>query len=323
MAARSSNRKRPQRGKTSAVPWWVFVSLVILLLALAWLRCRLTSESEEPSPDTTRVTVQDPPSFPETPATERLPLPEEPGEGAVQEPDAETAGLMALPEPTGGPPRIALVLDDVGYRMDLVKEAERVLPRTVTFAVIPFLPYSKEAADSLHRCGFPVILHQPMEPIENHRWKQTSHTLLVGMPREEVAAILERCLEAVPQAEGVNNHMGSRATSDPESMAHVMAYLATRDLYFLDSRTTARTVAYQMARRHGVAAAQRAVFLDDTDEVRAIMKQIDATGARALKEGDVVGLGHIRANTLRALAERIPYWRSQGVEFIPLREMVR
>ncbi len=302
---------------------WIALSMAILFIGLVWLRCHLGSEPPEEPVESVSAPVEEPAPFPESPPEEKMP-PVETGESPP--PPAEYGDLPDLPPPpvpSGGPPRIALVLDDVGYRMDLVQQASETLPRSVTFAVIPFLPYSEEAAEALHSDGFPVLLHQPMEPLQNHRWKQTSHTLLVGMPGEEVENILNRSLGAVPHAEGVNNHMGSRATADQAMMVHLMSFLKSRELFFLDSRTTAQTVAYDTARRFGVPTAQRAVFLDDTDDYHGIIKQIDDLAARALKEGDVVGIGHIRPNTLRALGVQIPHWRSRGIQFIPLREMVR
>lgn len=218
---------------------------------------------------------------------------------------------------------MALVLDDAGYRLDLVQEAVRSLPRAVTFAVIPHLPETESSAQLLHERGFPIILHQPMEPEDSGRWKPGPGELYCGMPGDKVAPTLARSLAAVPYAEGVNNHMGSRATTDEALMESVAAYLKFRGLYFLDSRTTPDTVAFAVARRKGLRCAQRAVFLDDVDAAGAIMTQVDALAARALQDGEAVGIGHVRPITLKVLMERIPYWESRGVRFVPLREVVR
>ncbi|MEW5764592.1 MAG: divergent polysaccharide deacetylase family protein [Acidobacteriota bacterium] len=218
---------------------------------------------------------------------------------------------------------LAVVLDDVGQSLDLAEAASGRLPAPVTFAVIPFLPASESSARLLHGRGFPVILHAPMEPLGPRRWRATPGTLLTGMAASEVERILLRDIEAVPHAEGVNNHMGSRATQDADLMRVVMGVLKERGLYFLDSRTSPLTVAHEAAREAGVPSASRAVFLDGEDDVGAIMAQLDTLVARSRKEGALVGIGHLRPNTVEALARRMPYWSSRSVRFVPLREVVR
>jgi hypothetical protein len=233
-----------------------------------------------------------------------------------------TSAPPPRPLPAAGQRTICLVIDDVGYRQDLAEEAALKLPRETTFAVIPFLPYSEESAAHLRERGFSVILHCPMEAESAGQWKATPGTILEGMPGAEVERILDLDLRAVPGAEGVNNHMGSLATTDRVLMDHVMAMLKGRGLYFLDSRTSAATVAYEAARAAGVKAAFRSVFLDDVDEDGAIIKQIDLWAARSEREGSPVAIGHLRPRTIDALAYRLPYWRSEGVRVVPLREVV-
>jgi hypothetical protein len=216
-----------------------------------------------------------------------------------------------------------VVIDDVGQSLELTEAAARRLPTPVTFAVIPFLPASESSARLLHDRGFPVILHAPMEPLGPRRWRSTAGTLMTGMNSSEAERILSLDIEAVPHAEGVNNHMGSRATQDADLMRAVMGVLKNRRLYFLDSRTTPLTVAQEAAREAGVPSASRAVFLDGEDDVGAIMAQLDTLVARSGKEGALVGIGHLRPKTVEALARRMPYWSSRSARFVPLKEVVR
>jgi hypothetical protein len=217
---------------------------------------------------------------------------------------------------------VCLVIDDVGYRLDLAHVAAEKLPQETAFAVIPFLPHSEDSASYLKDRGFAVILHCPMEPERSGQWKSMPGTLLVGMPADEVERILNLDLKAVPGAEGVNNHMGSLATTQRSLMDGVMTTLRGRGLYFVDSRTSTHTVAYEAARAMGVKAAFRSVFLDDMDEDGAIIRQIDLWVARSEREGAPVAIGHLRPRTIDALAFRLPYWRSKGVRLLPLREVV-
>lgn len=248
--------------------------------------------------------IGEPPTAPESPPAEK----------------STPAPPQALPP--GKERRICLVIDDVGYRLDLAEAAADKLPKATAFAVIPFLPHSEASANLLKGRGFAVILHCPMEPERSGHWKSTPGTLMVGMPEEEIEQILDLDLKAVPGAEGANNHMGSLATTDRPLMDGVMAALRRRGLYFLDSRTSARTMAYDAARAAGVKVAFRSVFLDDVDEDGAIIAQIDLWAARSEREGAPVAIGHLRPRTIDALAFRLPYWRSKGVRLSPLREVV-
>ncbi len=305
-AKRTSGRKtRGQR-----LPLWLFALLLAALAGVVIVRLKLgPPASHRHHREKTSRSAHEP-----TPKAPR---------GAIPNPGKEKAAPPARAGgPAAGPPSVSIVIDDVGYRMDLVEQAVRTLPKSVTFAIIPYLPYSVQSATYLHDHGYPVILHAPMEPDNNGRWKPTRGELMVGMPRKEVDRLLTGDFAAVPFAEGANNHMGSMATSDPALMKDVMTFLKARGLYFLDSRTTAQTVAYDTAQELGLPSAHRTVFLDDVDEEDAIIKQLDILVTRAETEGTLVAIGHLRPRTIDVLSRRIPYWTARGVHFVPLREVV-
>ena len=315
---------RAKGGRRGKSPVWVIALLIVVLAAVLLTRLKLIPPRHVKQPRPPAPAAE----APKTPREAPKPKPAEPprpapspGPSPSPSPKPYPAPLQErLPSDVNG---IALVIDDVGLKMDLVEEAASKLPKSVTFAVIPFLGASTSSAQYLHERGFHVILHAPMEPEDSGHWRPTPGSLLVGMPADEVAKILDQDLANVPSAEGINNHMGSRATADEALMDGVMSHLKSRDLYFLDSRTTTKTVAYDAALKAGVRTAFRAVFLDDVDEQGAIIEQMDLLVARWQKEGSVVAIGHLRPNTIRALAKRIPYWETKGARFLPLREVVR
>lgn len=318
-----AKRSSHGRGRNLSPPLWVVGALVLLVAALAVTRLKLLPKPKPGPPPAPPAVAKS-----REPATAKPKTPKLPARGPKRPtPRVPSPAPRPVPPPLQGtlPPEvngIALVLDDVGLRMDLVEEAAAVLPKEVTFAVIPFQPASESSARFLHERGFPVILHLPMEP-EDNGWRATPGSLLVGMPPDEVSRILDQDLKGVPFAEGVNNHMGSRATGDAELMDAVMADLKARGLYFLDSRTTTRTVAYDTARAHAVPSAYRAVFLDAEDATSAIIESMDHLMSRWEREGTVVAIGHLRPSTVALLAREVPKWREKGVRLLPLREVVR
>src|SRR5260370_2915452 len=125
-----------------------------------------------------------------------------------------------------------------------------------------------------HRRGFQVMLHLPMQSVANETAE--AQELNPGRPASEVAALVDQFLKNVPDTAGVNNHQGSQATADPALMDELMPVLRDRHLFYVDSRTTAATVAYDTAQDFGVRSAFRNVpFLDDVAEVAAVRKQLE------------------------------------------------
>ncbi len=162
--------------------------------------------------------------------------------------------------------RAAIVIDDVGNDLEATRKL-LALDYPLTFSVLPYVRYSRISAEEAHRSGHEVMLHLPMEPEPGAHASPGEGAILVGMNAAEVRKAVESDLEAVPFVAGVNNHMGSRATREAALMDEVMKTLAGHRLYFIDSRTTATSLALDTARRQHLPAFYRTVFLDDTETV--------------------------------------------------------
>jgi uncharacterized protein len=211
-------------------------------------------------------------------------------------------------------PRLAIIIDDLGYDRSAA-DAVLALGFPLTVSVLPHLPLSSELAEEAQRRGDQVMLHLPMESEANGA-KREDIELRVGMNAAQVDATLAGMLETVPYAAGVNNHQGSRATADPALMQALMPALHQRGLFFVDSRTDAKTVAYDMAERAGVPAASRKVFLDDIASREAILKQLDLAARDAQRDGFSIAIGHPRAATIAALAEGVPPLEARGIHLV-------
>jgi uncharacterized protein len=217
-------------------------------------------------------------------------------------------------------PRLAIILDDVAGDSSAA-EAIFSLHYPLTLSVLPSHPRSSETAQEAHRRGYQVMLHLPMESLANERAEVQE--LRPGMSSAEISNVLSSMLSTVPYAAGVNNHQGSRATSDPQLMAELMPLLRARGLFFIDSRTTAATVAYESAQSAGVACAFRNVpFLDDVQEVGAIRRQLDLAAKDAREKGQAIAIGHAHPATLRALAEFLPKAESRGIRLVHASDLV-
>ena len=217
-------------------------------------------------------------------------------------------------------PKLAIILDDMGYDR-AAADAAFALQFPITLSVIPHLPYSVEVAEEAYRRGDQVLLHLPMEAEAGEKAEPIE--LRVGMKADQVERDLDSMLETVPHAAGVNNHQGSRATADAKLMGELMPALRRRGLFFVDSRTTAATVAYDAAERAGVQSASRKVFLDDTTNRDAILSQIDLAARDATRDGFAIAIGHPHPATIAALVEAAPRIEASGVRFVFVSQVVQ
>ena len=220
-----------------------------------------------------------------------------------------------------GTARLAILLDDLGSDR-AAADAIFALHAPITISVLPYHANSQAIAAAAHQHGCEVMLHLPMQSVGNESPEQQE--LKPGLSGDEVRTLLEKMLDAVPQADGVNNHQGSQATADALLMSELMRVLKDDGVFYVDSRTTAQTVAYDTARREGVKTAFRNVpFLDDRQDKNAVKKQLRIAIQGAKQKGEAIAIGHPHAATLEALREMLPQARTAGVQLVFVSELVR
>jgi polysaccharide deacetylase 2 family uncharacterized protein YibQ len=218
--------------------------------------------------------------------------------------------------------RAAIVIDDLGQDPRAPRQL-LALPYPLTFSILPRLPYSLETAREAHRAGREVMLHLPMEPEPGPHTSPGEQPIRTGMTPEDMKRILVSDLASVPYAVGVNNHMGSRATTRLPLMASLMEDLAEHHLYFVDSRTTPDTVALETARRQGIPAFYRSVFLDDTETLAYTLEQLRELCRVVELQGVALAIGHPYPTTLTALAKFLPELERVDIQLVPPSQLVR
>ncbi len=225
------------------------------------------------------------------------------------------AGLAA-PAPRN---TLVLIIDDLGYQWrNGVAMVE--LPGKVNLAVLPHTPHGARLAEAGFAAGKEIMLHAPMSNGGGMPLDQGG--LTADMPRREFDEALTSALDAVPHVRGVNNHMGSELTQQPLQMGWLMQALLRRDLYFVDSRTTAATVAAGTATAYSVPNLSRTVFLDNQHTREAIGERFERLVSLAEKNGLAVGIGHPYPETAAFLQEAIPALRCRGIELAFVSEVV-
>lgn len=215
---------------------------------------------------------------------------------------------------TADTPRIAIIIDDIGYQRTLGERSIKLHPN-ITLAVIPRSPHGPALAERADAAGREVMIHLPMTGSFSSLLDPGG--LHPGMAPEEMATVIREAFELVPQAVGLNNHMGSELTADPEAMHWLMHELASHQVFFLDSRTTPRSVAEQAARSQGLSTSGRDVFLDNDRDLLDINTQFNTLLRIARQRGQAIAIGHPYPETLEYLEYVIPLLPEAGFELVP------
>lgn len=218
--------------------------------------------------------------------------------------------------------RIAIIIDDFGYAYNRTIQGFMKMTESLNYSIIPNRPYSTQIAQQLHQANKTIMIHMPMETITNSS-SEPALVIKPGLSDAEVEERLQEAYKSIPHAAGLNNHQGSGATQDPDLMASVMRWMREKNLWFVDSRTIATTVAEEMARKSGIKTVSRDVFLDDVDDVSAIKKELIHLANIAADRGAAVAIGHCRPNTLAALESYLPLFRQAGYEIVPVTQLLR
>ena len=209
---------------------------------------------------------------------------------------------------------IVLVIDDFGYRNDSVSDGFLDLNIPITCAIIPGHLQSRKFAQKAFAAGKEVIVHMPMESSLNTPGED-EYKIKSGMTSEEVEWRIREVLKEMPEAIGMNNHQGSKATTNGKVMSVLGSVLKANNKFFIDSRTTSKTVAEEIMRSIGVPTIRRHVFLDNDDSKDKISERIDEVARLAQKQGIAVAIGHAKPNTLKAIKDALPKLLADGYQF--------
>jgi len=234
-------------------------------------------------------------------------------------PSTFIAAIFAVSPPVDNSPAIAVVIDDLGGNAARTAQAI-ALPANVTLSFLPYPPRSRELSRRAHLAGHEVILHLPMQP--SGAQNPGERALSTGLKPDDMQQRLGWALSRVSDFDGVNNHMGSRFTASRADLVPIMRELKTRGLFFLDSRTTAKTLAETVAHEVGVLSGGRDVFIDAERSAPAIARQLFLIEDLARKNGNVIAIGHPYPETLKALSTWSKTIKERGFRLAPLREVL-
>lgn len=231
--------------------------------------------------------------------------------------DMQAWRVRAVPPPSSArPPYVAIIIDDAGLDRRGTQRAMK-LPGPITLSFMSYAADLSEQASAARAAGHEVMLHLPMEPLDTKRHNPGPNALYVNLDAAELQRRLDWHLDRFSEYVGVNNHMGSRFTADAARMAQVMETLGRRQVFWLDSLSGPSSAGPALARKRGLDAAERDLFLDD-DRSPGIGQEIAAMERIARARGDVIAIGHPHAATLSALETWMAGAKEKGFSLVPV-----
>ena len=260
-------------------------------------------------------------------AVKQAPLHEQPVKKAPTfeiYPKEEPPYRKPIPKPkvpfTPRKPKVAIIIDDLGFdRIIAGKFLE--LDAVLTFSMLPGSPFQEKIARAAHAKGHDIMLHLPMEPVEYPDVDPGKGALFIAMTPDQLIRQLNQHLEIVPFIKGVNNHMGSKMTTVSSKMYQIFSVLKKRGLFFIDSRSTPRTLCKPSAKLFQIPFAERDIFIDHLQEPEFIRKQLKRLVEIANQQGEAIGIAHPHRVTLEVLQSMIPELKKK-VLFVPASEVV-
>ena len=219
-------------------------------------------------------------------------------------------------------PLISIIIDDIGYRH--IDDAKALsLPGPVTYAIMPHAPHSVKLSNIAHDSGKTVILHLPMEAMESEKNKFLGPgALKLDMKESQFINTLSENLDSIPNIIGVNNHMGSLLTSQPQQMEWLMEFLFLKKILFVDSVTSSNAITRNMAKINHVPYLKRDVFLDNHKDKMYINSQFLELVKIARRKGSAIAIGHPHPETIGVLAKNLADIDKFGVKLVSLVEIL-
>jgi uncharacterized protein len=216
---------------------------------------------------------------------------------------------------------IALIIDDFGYHFNSTTKDFFQISAELSYSVIPGAKYSSKISEEIKKRNCELLLHLPMEPISQNYHKDEM-IILSTMDAYQIRRVLQQALSNVSGAVGMNNHMGSKITENRDLMEIILRQIKQNELFFIDSRTTANSIAFKVAQELNIPSAKRDVFIDTENNRETIKARVWELAEIAEKRGYAVGIGHCSKLTLEVLKTEIPKIQKRGFRFVKVSKIV-
>ncbi|WP_177565811.1 divergent polysaccharide deacetylase family protein [uncultured Phascolarctobacterium sp.] len=218
--------------------------------------------------------------------------------------------------------KLAVIIDDCGYDLAPVRKLVN-LNAPFSYAILPYKDFSSDALHVIKSGGQTAMLHLPMEPMDRSAMSEGKNTVLTDMTAEQVQNLTRKAVDSLPGIEGVNNHQGSKATSNEATMKAVLKVLKEKKLFFVDSSTYSKSIGDQTARSMGIPTARNNIFLDNSSDENDIIAKIWQAVEMADRNGSAIAICHARPNTADAWSKVIGEVQASGIQLVPVGNLLK
>lgn len=219
-------------------------------------------------------------------------------------------------------PVISIIIDDIGYRIHEDLRAIAI-PGPLAYAIMPHSPHALRMSRLVNQNGKLVLLHLPMQAIKQEKNRFLGPgALTLDMTREQFMRTLNIDLRSLPDAVGVNNHMGSLLTRHPGHMEWLMEALSQNKKFYIDSVTSDQSIASKIAKEKNVPYLRRDVFLDNVHNKAYIKSQLSELIRLAKLNGRAIGIGHPHPETIQVLTRELQELDKYGVSLVSLIDLI-
>ena len=218
-------------------------------------------------------------------------------------------------------PLIAVVIDDMGINrkrtLDIIS-----INAPLTSSFLTYGSDLKGLAEKAKDSGHEIMIHAPMEP--KVEASLAPDTLKTDMNKDEIEGLFHQMLNKFEdiKVSGINNHMGSKFTEDEEKLGYIMNILKQKDMFFLDSKTSAASKGKALAVLDKIDFAQRDVFLDNENDYEYILSQLRKTETIANKKGFAIAICHPKSQTYPALKDWIESLKNKNFELVHVSKII-
>ncbi len=217
--------------------------------------------------------------------------------------------------------KMAIIVDDIGIKS--LNFALRLcnIKQELTLSILPFQRHTSEVVDLANETGTPYILHMPMEPLSINE-NPGEGAIYISDVESDIREKLAQAFKSVHGAQGLNNHMGSKATEDARTMEIIMKYFNENGYFFVDSQTSRNSKAYPLSQKLGVKSVKLDSYIDVEDNKAFISKRLDELAEAAFDKGLVIVICHDRLNTVEVLEQKLPELEERGIKFVKVADIV-
>jgi len=198
--------------------------------------------------------------------------------------------------------KLSIIIDDMGYD-SFIADKFMSLHLPLAFSFLPDAPLTPKLAREFDKKGYTVMIHMPSQPLDYPKDNPGKNAIYITTSKKRTMFLLRRAFKKIPEAIGLNNHMGSRILLDKTHLDYIMEFLRANHLFFVDSATVKNSLGCVEARKFNVLCARRRVFLDNKKNVVYIKHQLNVALEMLKRRNSVVAIGHCNIDTYRAIRE--------------------